>query len=99
MKIIPKGGSGKWSVSLTILFLLLIIVFFAFKLLGLVTFDEGPWWDITVGIGFPVAIIAFILSMIALKKTNERSVLIYLSFIIGICVVLFLLLHSLFIND
>jgi hypothetical protein len=35
----------------------------------------------------------------SIKKSNGRSVLIYISFIIGICSVLFLLLHSLFIHD
>ena len=96
---LPKTRLGKWSVGLTTVFLLLIIAFFSFMLLGLVTFDEGHWWDVTVAVAAPLEIIAFILSVITVKKTNERSVLIYLSLVIGLCVILFILLHSLFIND
>jgi cytochrome bd-type quinol oxidase subunit 2 len=99
MKILPKGRLGKWSVGLTFLVLLLLAIFFAFMFLDLVSFDEGHWWDFTVGVLVPVEIIAFILSTIALRKTKEQSVLTYLSFIIGICAILFLFLHSLFIND
>lgn len=99
MKVLPESRLGKCSVGLTMFFLLLITTFFAFMLLGLVTFDEGHWWDLTVGVAVLVEIIAFILSIMAVRKTNERSILIYLSIIIGICVILFLFLHSLFIND
>lgn len=99
MKMLPNNRLGQWSLGLTIFFLLLIIVFFAFMSMGLVTFDEGHWWDITVGVAVPVEIIAFILSIMAVRKTNERSVLVYVSIGIGICVILFLLLHSFFIHD
>ncbi|HEY5589077.1 MAG TPA: hypothetical protein VIK86_08990 [Candidatus Paceibacterota bacterium] len=99
MKVLPESRLGKCSVGLTIFFLMLISTFFAFMLLGLVSFDEGHWWDLTVGVAVLVEIIAFILSIMAMRKTNERSILIYLSIIIGICVILFLFLHSLFIND
>ena len=99
MKMLPESRPGKWSVGLTMFFILLIITFFTFMLLGLVSFDEGNWWNLTVGIGVPVEIIAFILSIMAVRKFNERSVLTYLSIVIGICIVLFLFLHSLFIQD
>lgn len=99
MKILPKGRLGKWSVGLTILVLLLLVIFFAFRFLDLVSFDEGHWWDLTVSVAVLAEIIAFILSIIAMRKTKEHSVLTYLSFIIGICVILFLFMHSIFIND
>lgn len=98
MKILPESRLGKWSIGLTLVFLLSIIIFLIFKLLGFVTF-EGQWWDLTVAVAAPIEIIAFILSVITMIKSKERSVLIYLSTAIGICVVLFILLHSLFIND
>ena len=100
MKItFPKTQLGKWSVGLTMFFLLLITAFFTFMLLGLVTFDEGHWWDLTVGIAVPLIISAFITGIIAVRKNKDRSVLVYLSIFIGSCAILFLLLHSLFIND
>lgn len=89
---------GKWSAGLTAFFVLLITVFLIFMSFGMVTFDEGHLWDITVAVAAPTEIIAFILSVLALKK-KERSVSVYLSLIIGTCVILFILLHSLFIND
>jgi len=95
----PKTRIGKLSIGLTMLYLLLLIVFFAFMLFGLVTFNEGHWWDLTVGIAVPLIISAFITGIIAVRKNKDRSVLVYLSIFIGSCVILFLLLHSLFIND
>jgi hypothetical protein len=68
-------------------------------LFGIVTFDDGHWWDVTVGIAFPAEILAFFMGLIAVKKKNEQSILLYLSVFIGICVIAFLFLHSLFIND
>lgn len=80
------------------LFILITITFFAFMLFGLVTFDEGHWWDITVGVAVPIEIIAFIISIMTFRR-KERSVLVNISIIIGICVILFLLSHSLYIHD
>lgn len=99
MRVLPKSKSGKWAIGFTMIFLLLLIIFFIFMLFGVVTFDKGHWWDATVGIAVPVEIIAFILSIITLRKRKDKSVLIYLSTALGICLILFLLLHSLFIND
>lgn len=99
MKIFPESRLGKWSVRLTMLVILLIATFFVLMLLDLVTFDQGHWWDLTVGIVVPVEIIAFVLSIITLRKTKDRSVLVYLSLIIGICAVVFLFTHSLYIHD
>jgi hypothetical protein len=97
--LLLKTRLGKWSVALTLFFLLLLTVFFAFMLLGLVTFDEGHWWDWTVGISVPLVISAFITGIIAVIKNKDRSILVYLSIFIGSCAILFILLHSLFIND
>ena len=99
MKMLPETQLGKWSVGLTMFFVLLIAVFLVLVLFGIVTFDEGHWWDATVGIAFPADIIAFFMGLIAVKKKNDRSILLYLSIFIGICVIPFIFLHSLFIND
>lgn len=99
MKTIPGTSLGKWSVGLTTFFILLITTFLVLMLIGIVTYDDGHWWDVTVGIAFPAEIIAFILGLIAVKKKKDQSILVYLSIFIGICVILFLFSHSLFIND
>jgi len=98
-QFLPKSSLRKWSTGLTVFFVLLITVFLTFMSFGMVTFDQGHLWDITVAVAAPTEIIAFILSILAVKKKKERTVSVYLSLIIGACVILFLLLHSLFIND
>ncbi|MFA5793303.1 MAG: hypothetical protein WC897_05585 [Candidatus Gracilibacteria bacterium] len=97
--LIPKTKTGKWSAGLTVFFLLLLTAFFAFMLFGFVTFDEGHWWDLTVGIAVPLVISTFITGIVAVIKNKDRSVSVYISIFIGSCAILFLLLHSLFIND
>lgn len=99
MRVFPQSRTGKWAAALTLVFLLLIAIFFVFMALGIVTFDEGHWWDITVGIAAPLELIAFVLSCLAIRKREDRSVLEYLAFVIGLCVILFLLTHSLYIHD
>ena len=95
----PKTRIGKLPVGLTMLYLLLLIVFFAFVLFGLVTFNEGHRWDWTVGISVLLIISAFVTGIVAGIKSKNHSVLLYISMFIISCSVLFLLLHSLFIND
>jgi hypothetical protein len=95
----PKSYWGKWSVGLTIFFLLLITVFFIFFLFGSVTFNEGHWWDWTVGISILLVISAFITGIIAIKKNKDYSILVCVSMFIVSSAILFLLLHSLIISD
>ena len=90
---------GKWSAGLFISFLLPIIVFFIFMLFGLVTFDQGHWWDLVVGITVPLVISAFITGIVAVRKHKDCSISVYISIFITTCSILFLLLHGLFIND
>jgi hypothetical protein len=94
----PKTVLGKWSVWLNAFFLIVIITsVILVKVIGILSFDDH-WWDVTVLV-FLASIAAFIVGIIATIKNKERSVLVYLSILLGIIVILFLLLHSLFIND
>jgi len=94
----PKTGSGKWSVWLNAFFVIVIIISVALvKVLGVLSYDDH-WWDVTVPILALTTITAFILGIIAIIK-KERIVLVYISIIIGLLAILFIPLHSLFIND
>ena len=94
----PKTRLGKWSVWLNTLFLIVIIVsIILVNVLDILSYNDH-WWDVTVLV-FLASIAAFILGIIAIRKNKERSVLVYASVIIGLLTILFLLLHSLFIND
>lgn len=97
MKMLPENRIGKWSVGITIGCILLLVVFFLLKLVGLVDFDTGHSWDATVGIIVPLELIAFILSILAIRK--EKSILTWCSLILGVLAIIFLLTHSLFISD
>jgi hypothetical protein len=94
---LPKTKIGRLSFGILLCYLLLLAVFFTLMLLGLVTFDYGHWWDWTVGISVLLMLASFVTGLIAVFK--DRSVWIYASLFINSCAILFLLLHSLFIND
>lgn len=95
----PKSILGKWSVGLNTLFLVAVVIsLLLVKGLSILSFDN-KWWDITVAIVFPASIIALIAGIIAVRKYQDRSTLVYSSIVIGVCTVLFVLLHSLFISD
>ncbi len=95
----PKNTLGKWSVGLNAFFLTAIAVSLVFvKILKILSFDDH-WWDATVAVAFPASIIALTTGILANRKYKERSVLVNISIFVGVCTVLFILLHSLFIND
>ena len=97
--LIPTSKLGKWSVGLNAFFLVAVATSCVLVLvLKILNFDDH-WWDVTVAVSFPASIIALITGIVAVRKYEERSVLVYLSIFVGVCTVLFILLHSLFIND
>ena len=99
MKIKPQTKFGKWSVWLNAFFLITIgSSIILVNVLGILSYDDH-WWDVTVPITFLASIVALILGIIAIIKNKERSVFVYASVIVGLLVVLFIPLHSLFIND
>ena len=97
--LIPTTKLGKWSVGLNAFFLVAVATSCVLVLiLKILNFDDY-WWDVTVAVSFPASIIALIIGIVAVRKHEERSVLVYLSIFVGVCTALFILLHSLFIND
>ena len=95
----PSTQLGKWSVGLNAFFLLVIAVSLVLvEVLKILSFDDH-WWDVTVAVAFPASIIALITGIIAVTKNKDRSALVYLSIFVGVCTILFILLHSLFISD
>lgn len=95
----PRSTLGKWSVGLNTFFLIAIAASLVLvKILKILSFDDH-WWDATVAVSFPASIIALITGIIAVRRNKERSISVALSIIIGLCTILFVLFHSLFIND
>ncbi len=95
----PKTKLGKWSVGLNAFFLIAITVSVVLVLILKVLNFDDHWWDLTVAVSFPASIIALVAGIIAVRKYEERSVLVYLSILIVLCLILFIIFHSLFIND
>lgn len=94
----PTTKLGKWAAGLNIAFLVVVIIAVLFtQVFKLLNFGDR-WWDITVAILVPVEFIAFVTGIIAVRK-KDRSPLVVLSVITGVCAILFVLLHSLFISD
>ena len=85
----PKTTLGKWSVGLNAFFLVAVATSCVLVLvLKILNFDDH-WWDVTVAVSFPASIIALITGIVAVRKYEERSVLVYLSIFVGVCTILF----------
>lgn len=97
MKTFPESRLGKWAVGMTMTCILVLVIFFLFMASGIVNFDTGHWWDVTLGIVVIVEFAAFVLSIMAVKK--ERTLLTCFSLGLGIIAIIFLLTHSLYIHD
>lgn len=86
MKVSPQSSTGKWAVGLTFASVVLLMIFFLFE---------------TIGVFLMAAILmemaALVLTVMALRK--ERTILTYCALILGVMFILFLLTHSLFIQD
>lgn len=94
----PKTILGKLSVGLNAFFVVVIIISIALvNVLGLLSFNNH-WWDITVLILAISTILAFILGVITIIK-KDGSIFVYIPVILGFLAILFIFLHSLFIND
>jgi len=90
---------GKLSVGLNSIFLIVVAVSLVLVLvLKVLSFDD-KWWDATVGVLIFIFLTALITALVAVTKNKDRSVWVYASIVIGICAILFGLLHSLFISD
>jgi len=99
MQLKPQTKLGRWSVWLNAFFLITIgISIILVNVLSILSYNDH-WWDVTVPIVFLASIIAFILGIIAITKDKERSVFVCVSVIVGLLVIFFIPLHSLFIND
>jgi len=93
----PKTNLGKWSVGLNAFFLIAVVIsVLLVNVFGVLSYDDS-WWDVTVPIIGVASITAFIFGLIVMKR--EKNPLVYASVIVGALTILFILTHSLFIND
>lgn len=87
--IVPKTRAGKWSIALFIAFILLTIG------AGMISSTQGneieypnpinsPLLGTAIYLMFSAAIAASVAGLIAVRKNNERSILVYISIPLGI---------------
>lgn len=87
--MLPKTSLGKWSVWLSVFFILIGIFFYIFaEMYQIISSDTL----ITVfGATAVIAqIVAFILGFFAVIKHKDRSILVYIAILLGIVVLLFI---------
>jgi hypothetical protein len=102
----PKTNIGKWSVGLIIA--MFILLFFGSSLTnslyesvssGSTIFEDivsRPVLAISMLVGFGAGISAFATGLIGIIKLKERSILVYISTIIGALLIVFLIMEFLF---
>lgn len=89
----PKTDLGKFSVGLNSFFLFVIAIYvLCVWLLNVLTF-ESHLWEVTEIIVFPLSIIGFIAGIRAIKENKEHSGLVFLSILIGLCTILYIVLN------
>lgn len=95
----PKTYLGKWTVGLIIGFFILLAVFFMFIKLG----ERGGmtyWSNLKLAIPGTAAalcgILSFFTGIISVFKNKERSVLVFLSIILGFLILLWVSAELLF---
>ncbi|OHE30331.1 MAG: hypothetical protein A2084_02870 [Tenericutes bacterium GWC2_39_45] len=97
MSFLPNSKLGKISMWLTVIFIIILALFFVAMALNWVSFTEGAWWDLTIAFAAPIAVISLILSVISIMSKDEHSVINYFTIAVGVAVILFLLSQSMFI--
>ena len=95
----PTSLPGKISVILTGLFILLIGVFLLLVAFGVFDFDTGHAWDYVAAIAALTELAAFLLALIAVIGSKDKSSMTLLALSIGLAAMLFIIFHSKFIND
>ncbi len=87
MRIIPISTLGKWSVRLTVAFLIAYIIALIASLLNISIGVLGTVYGIAIGVA---GTLSLIFGLISIFKSKEYSVLVFLSLIVGLYAALFL---------
>lgn len=94
MKFLPKSLAGGLAAILTAISLIVVIVFFVAMLLGVVSFNCN-YCDMTQCIFIVTQLLALMLSVTALIKFSDKRISVYISLILAILTLCFVLMHCL----
>lgn len=78
IRLWPKSGFGKWSAGLSIFFIILIWLKMQYGI-HLMTFAIAA-----------LGLAGFLLGIVAIFKNKDRSILIYLSILVGLVIILWI---------
>jgi hypothetical protein len=99
LPFIVQTTPGKLSVWLNTFFVVVASGSVVLVLvLDVLSFDD-QWWDITTAILSLATLLAFVFGLVARFKDRNRSLYVVVSILISVLAILFLLLHSLILND
>jgi hypothetical protein len=102
MKIYPKTLLGKWSSGLFIIYLLLNIVASIVSFIQEPVVNETFYNRLAVNIsaitGLVALIVAFILGIVSVTKSKERSLLVYIASFLGFMTLIFLIGELIFLR-
>jgi len=95
----PKTYLGKWAVGLIIAFFIFLSLFFMFIGLG-ERGGETIFSNLKLLIPYSIAVVSavasFVIGIISIFKNKERSVLVFLSIILGFLILLWTLAEFIF---
>lgn len=90
----PKTSLGKFSVGLNTFFLILSLIYFLLvNVLDVIA--KGPkWWSLFEIVAFPFSMLGFLIGVRAVRETDERSGFVFLSILIGLITILYVIFAS-----
>jgi len=86
LNLLPKTTSGKWSVGISIVFIILICM----KILNIISIPIPTFAIAALGL------IGFILSIIAIFKNKDRAILNFLPILVGLLIILWTIAEFIF---
>ncbi|MBT3319133.1 MAG: hypothetical protein HN948_00905 [Clostridia bacterium] len=93
ISVLPKSKLGIWSVALLIFSVLLVVLFFllinVFNQKGGETFFSNLTLTIPMICAWFAGVLSFIIGIIAVIKNKSRSMLVFISILIGFLVALY----------
>lgn len=87
MQLRPLTALGKWTIRLSVSFLVAYIITLLTSFVGVSIGVLGPVYGLGIGL---IGTLSFIFGLISIFKSRERSILVFLSLIVGLYAALFL---------
>ena len=91
ISILPKSSLGRWSVGLAAAFILLFVLFWILIAPARRGVGPAPFAPMAIVAAGISGIAAFVIGLISMIRSKERSILVFLAVVVGLFVLIFLL--------